>query len=153
MKITDKIFWKIRELTKKVKTELFKKGMAIPSKTEEGNVRVGHYVVRRQINGFYTVQATNGEIIVENLNLPQSAVLIANNLMLKKNIDKNILNKDIEYGYAHFEYQQYKRAEEKIKNDPYDYDVRLYKFEHSGEKAEDCKAEILYHYDKLNKIA
>ena len=95
----------------------------------------------------------DGETVVQNLNLPQTAIIVANTLALKKVLDKNIIDKDIEYGYAYFEHQLYKRAVERSKEDPTYYDVRISKFENSGEKADDFKAEILHQYEKLKKIA
>lgn len=153
MKITDRVFWKIKELSVRIKTEFLKKGLAIPTKTLDGNVRVGRYVIGKQANEFYSVKTLDGETVVQNLNLPQSAVVIANTLALKKVLDKNIIEKDTEYGYAYFEHQLYKRAVERTKEDPTYYDVRMSKFENSGERAEDCKAAILHQYDKLRKIA
>lgn len=153
MKITNRLFWQIRELSKKIKTEFFKKGVVIPSKTVEGDVRVGQYLIRRQRNDFYSVLGTDGETLAENINLPQTAIIVANTLALKNYVDRIIVEKDREYGYAYFEHQLYKRAEEKVKKDPGYYDVNLSKFETSGERAEDLKIEILRHYEKLKKIA
>lgn len=153
MQITDRVFWKIRELSKKIKIEFLKKGFVIPAKTNEGDIRIGHYVISKQPNDFYSVKGIDGETLVENLNLPQSAVIIANTLALKNYVDKNIVEKDREYGYAFFEHQQYTRAADKAKLDPYYDDIRLYKFEGSGERADDCKKEILYYFEKLRKTA
>ena len=153
MKLTDRIFWKIRELSKKLKSDFVKKGIIIPTKTPNGSVRVGSYVIDKQNNDFYTVRTMDGETVVQNLNLPQTAIIVANTLALKKVLDKNIIDKDIEYGYAYFEHQLYKRAVERSKEDPTYYDVRISKFENSGEKADDFKAEILHQYEKLKKIA
>lgn len=150
---TDRVFWRIKELSRKIKAEFLKKGIILPSKHSPGKVRLGKYFIEKQENQFYCVKSLDGEVMADNLNLPQSAVIIANTLALKNYVDKNIVDKDREYGYAYFEHQLYKRALERTKEDPTYFDIRLSKFEGSGDLAEDYKTEILYYFEKLNKIA
>lgn len=154
MKISiDKLFHKIKELARKAREDLRKKGIIVPSKQDDGSVKIGRYIIQRKNTDFYRVVGIDGELMIDNLNLPQTAVVVANHLALKNYLNKEIIEKDREYGYAYFEYQLYQRAKERSLIDPDYFDVKVSKFENSGEQADFYKQQILEQFNKLKKIA
>lgn len=154
MKITaEKLFQKVKDLARKTREDFRRKGFAIPVKKDDGSIRVGRYLIKRKDNDFYTVVSVDGEVMADQLNLPQTAAVVANHLALKNYLNKEIIEKDREYGYAYFENQLYQRAKDRSLVDPDYFDVKVSKFEHSGEQAEEYKRQILSQFDKLKKIA
>lgn len=149
----DKLFHKIKELARKAREDLRKKGIIVPSKQDDGSVKIGRYIIQRKNNDFYKVISIDGELMADNLNLPQTAVIVANHLALKNFLNKDVIEKDREYGYAYFEYQLYQRAKERSLIDPDYFDVKISKFEDSGEQADFYKKQIVEQFDKLKKIA
>lgn len=154
MKISsERLYQKFKDLARKARDDFRRKGIAIPVKKDDGTIRVGKYLIKRKQNNFYVVVSVDGEVMADQLNLPQTAAVIANHLALKNYLNKDIIEKDREYGYAYFEHQLYQRAKERSLIDPDYFDVKVSKFEQSGEQAELYKQMILAQFDKLRKIA
>lgn len=149
----ERLYQKILNLTRKVRDDFRRKGMVIPVKNSDGNVRVGKYLITRMNTDFYCVVGVDGEVMAENLNLPQTAVVVANHLALKGYLNTDIVEKDREYGYAYFEHQVYQRARDRAEIDPDYYDLKASKYEYSGERAELYKQQILEQFNKLQKVA
>jgi len=120
--ITDQreIYSRLNDLSRAVKEQLRKKGVVVPSKTKEGDIKVGYYNITKR-DGFYTITDYADQVVVEKINLPQSAALLANKLALGKYLDTDILNADRRYGHALFEQTlQEKIAKNKLKIKEYD---------------------------------
>jgi len=149
----ERLYQKIKDLTKKIKQDLRRKGMIIPTRKNKSIIRVGNYLIKRKENEFYSVVSVDGEIMADQLNLPHTAAIIANQLALKQQFDVSIVNRDREYGYACFEDQMYTRAKERMDLDPYYNDIKVYKYQESGERAENLKKSIIAQFEKLNKVA
>jgi hypothetical protein len=152
MKLTNSIYYRLKELTRKIKNEFKAKGFAIPTRHDEGMIRVGSYLIVKEDN-FYKIISKSNEVIAEFINLPQTAIVVANELALKHTLNTKILEEDAEYGYAYFEDQLYKRALKKYDLDPESLDIKLSKFVDSKSKAESYKTSILMQYEKFKKIA
>lgn len=150
---TERLYQKILDLARKVREDFRRKGMVIPVKNNTGTVRVGSYLIERKSTDFYSVVGIDGEVMVENLNLPQTAVIIANHLALKGYLNNSVIELDREYGYACFEHQLYQHAKSRENADPEYINLRANKYEFSGEQAELHKQLILEQYNKLRKIA
>ena len=154
MKITsEKLYQKIQELAKKVKNDFRRKGLIIPTRNNKYSIRIGNYLIKRKENEFYAVVSVDGEVMADQLNLPQTAALIANQLALKQQFDKGLVEVDREYGYACFEHQLYNRDKERMLMDPNYVSVKAYEYEDSEQKAATLKSYIIYQFEKLNKIA
>lgn len=149
----EKLYQKLKNLTRKIKDDFRKKGVVIPVKKEDGSIKVGQYLIQHKDNGFYAVVSVDGEVMADQINLPQTAAIVANHLALKNFLNKDIIEKDREYGYAYFEYQLYQRAKERSLTYPDYFDVKISKFEDSGEQADFYKHQIQIQFDKLKKIA
>jgi hypothetical protein len=154
MKISpEKLYQKIQDLAKKVRNDFRRKGLIIPTKNDKDTIRVGRYLIKRKENEFYAVISVDGEVMADQLNLPQTAALIANQLALKQQFDRQLIEKDRDYGYACFEDQLYTRAKERMLTDPNYNDIKVSKYHESGERAEELKKSIISQFEKLNKIA
>lgn len=154
MKIpVEKIYQKFKDLARKTRDDFRRKGLVIPIKKEDGSVKVGEYLIKRKKNDFYIVVSVDGEVMADHLNLPQTAAIVANHLALKNYLDTKIIELDREYGYSYFEYQLYQRAQDRASKDLDYFDIKMSKFENSGEKADFYKQQILLQFDKLKKLA
>ena len=100
---SDQVYNKFKTVAKTVKEELKRKGMIIPVKNPNGSITLDSYTIIKLKNGFYEIRDRHGETVVGNINLPQSAALMANGLALGKWLDEKIYNLDREYGYKSFE--------------------------------------------------
>jgi hypothetical protein len=154
MKISsEKLYQKIKELTKRIKQDYRRKNIIIPTRNNPYTIRFGNYLIKRKDNEFYTVDSVDGEVMADQLNLPHTAAIIANQLALKQHFDRRLVEMDREYGYLCFEEQLYNRSRERELLDPNYMDSRAFKYEDSGSKARGIKDAIVAQFEKLNKIA
>ena len=65
--------------------------------------------------GFYSILNYCNDVVVDYINLPQSAALLANRLALGKYMDDNILIADRSYGHALFEEELHKLHQDDLK--------------------------------------
>lgn len=145
------ILSKIEILTKNLKEEFRKKGFVIPRKNDDGSVSVGDYRIFKDDLGFYSIADHRKEIIVKNINLPQTAVLTANQLALGKWKDDAILAIDTKYGHALFDEKVHQRlAEKNLKlNDLDGADLMFTKLKIAKYKKEKYKNEVFINFRKL----
>jgi hypothetical protein len=153
MKLTaNELYNKIMYLSQKAKNEFRRRGFIIPSKNTDGTIQVGPYLIKRNPSGFYTITDHANNIIVDHLNLPHTAAVLANELALGRDLDQKILEKDREYGYAEFEDQMVEHSLKNNKSQDY-IDILRSKFKRSEGKKEVYKNDIVSRYKKLTKIA
>ena len=154
MKTTpDQLYTKIQRLSNEVKKEFRKKGIVLPKQHNDGSISIGRYRILRHQNTFYSISDHTGEIVVDKINLPQTAALLANGLELGRWIDDALLQKDRAYGYALFEETLYrKHADSNMKKDLDRAQVMLTKSQLNRFKKESCKRDILQSFEKLRKI-
>jgi len=115
MKLNPNIYNKIVAVSNEVQRNLRRKGVVIPTRNQDGSISLGSYTIRKDHEEFY-IHDEIGEIVIKNINLPQTAVLLANNLALGKQVDRTLINKDMSYGSALFEEELAKRSAKKSKN-------------------------------------
>jgi len=115
-KIPNKLFQKVESLAKSVLTDFQRRGYVIPVEQHDGRIKIGAYIVGKNSNGFYSVTDNRNNVYVDNLNLKQTAALIANDLALGKILDKAIIDADKTYGYRLFDQQVYENAAKRKKN-------------------------------------
>lgn len=103
---------KILSLSTQIDKEFNQRGVVIPAKNSDGSIILGNFIVQK-INNFYYIQNLKKENIISNINLPQTAILIANGLALGKFFDTDLYQKDQNYGYALFEEILYSKRSKK----------------------------------------
>ena len=150
----DQVYKKFKTVAKTVKEDLKRKGMVIPVKFPNGNIKFENYIVEKQHSGFYNIKNNAGHVVVDQINLPQSAALLANKLALGKLIDVRIQTLDREYGYRLFERDVFKKNIAKnLKNKNADRaELLLVKFKIANEKVEKAKKEIVSSFEKLQSL-
>ena len=151
--IPDKLFRKLFIVSEQVRNDLKSKGRVIPVENSDGTVGVGHFTIAKP-NNFYVILDFSGEPIVDFINLPQTAVIIANGLALGRSIDTQILKVDQCYGYAEFEEALHKRiAHQNINKDAERAHLMMTKGSINHTKKNYYRKQILRKYEKLIKFA
>jgi len=145
------LFSKIQAVTTQVRLALRRRGIVIPIKNPNGTVSLGSYTVVKNLQGFYQVINERDEIIVDNINLPETAAMVDNDLALGRILDYNIISQDRDYGYALFEETLHQRAIRSNKNLE-SMEIRLTKFMICKIKRESCKREIIRRFKKFRSL-
>ena len=144
------IYKKIKELDIDVKEKLKRQGIVVPVQERDGSIRVGFYKIVKH-DGVYSIVDFGNESIIDSINLPQSAALLANKLALGKGVEDNILIADRKYGHALFEETlQTNLAVKHIKKNKLDdADLMYTKAKISKQKKERYRDEIARGFEKL----
>ena len=148
-----KIFKKVESLAREVRESLRRQGLVVPVKNQDGSISVDRYRIVKRTSGFYSILDHDDEVIVDLINLPQSAALLANNLALGRFVDSEILNFDRYYGYNLFEEQLSRQhAESNLKKKNIDRaDFLFTKCKIAKLKRMDAKRAIMHSFDKLRR--
>lgn len=154
MKINNQLFKKIEQLAEDVKKDFQSKGLIIPVKELDGSVKFNNYTIVRNKNGFYSIINSSDIIIVANINLPQSAIILANSLALGRGTDDKIINYDRQYGFNSFEEEQYKRVAAALaKKKEWDrMDTLIIKQNIARRRAEQAKDTVLKSFEKFRRL-
>jgi hypothetical protein len=146
--LDSKTFNKIINLSKEINNKMNQKGIAIPVKNDDGSISVGTYTIIKE-DQFFSIKDYRNENVVNHINLPHTAIILANSLALGKFIDRSLLQKDQNYGYAVFDEKLHtknfkKRNEEKS---------TLFEIKRidASLKKEFYKRSILDRFEKLHK--
>lgn len=151
--ITEDLFKKIIDVSKEVKKNLHKKGVITPVDNPDGSITIGAYTVVKDPNGFYVIVGRGNEVVAEQINLPQTAIVLANNLALGKFLDKDLQQKDRLYGYALFEEKLLKRLlDNSSRRDLQQFDLTLTKYLMIRAKKEMYRGSIISSFEKLRKL-
>jgi hypothetical protein len=152
--IPEDLYNKIVKLSSDVKKDLMSKGVVIPVKNDDGTVNVGYFTIVKDRNtGCYSITDRSGEVVVKQINLPQTAAITANNLALGKFRDANLLDADRRYGYALFDELLHKKAVEKSNKKSLEYfDLMLTKSLIAKAKKEKYKQDVVKSFEKLIKL-
>ena len=148
--LNNKLFEKVEKVAEKVKKEFRSKGIVVPVQKDKHTFIFDRYAVKKKPTGFFCVLDYKNEVVVDNINLPQTAALIANNLALGMFLDSSIIDLDANYGYKEFDSQLYKAACQRQRSKDIDkfifYDT---KYKIAEVKKQDYKKRILTLFDKL----
>jgi hypothetical protein len=151
--LSDSVYRKLQVVTDQVKQQLQRKGVAIPVKNDDGSIALGHYTIVKQDN-FYAILDFSNEVIVDKINLPQSAAIIANGLALGKFVDTDTLNLDRQYGFCEFEELLYSKLAEKNLDKNIDRADMMYtKKNINRDKKIKFKRSIMKRFEKLRNFA
>ena len=146
---TEDLYRKITKLSESVKADLRRKGLVVPVKNKDGSITVGCYKIVKTDSGYSVVDYT-GEVVVDRINLPQTAIITANKMALGQYRDTTLILNDTKYGYAEFEEALYKRAmtSKTIAN----FDIQISKYSNAQLKKETYKKAITNSFQKLIKL-
>lgn len=151
--IPEDLYNKIVKVSKQVHSDLRLKGIVVPVKNRDGSIRIGAFTVVKTDSDFYEILDHNREPIVDHINLPQTAAILANGLALGKFIDKNLLETDQYYGYALFEEQLHQRALERSRKKSLEYfELTSNKRTIAKTKKELYKKDIVRSFEKLRNL-
>ena len=149
-KIPNDLYKKIVQVSTQVKMELRRKGIVVPVENKDGTVTVGNFLIVKNSNGVYSILDKNDDVVVDQLNVPQTAVVVANNLALGRYKDVKLIDADKNYGYAAFDEMLHMRAVEKSSKRSLEYfDVMLTKGMLARAKKESYKTDIVRSFEKL----
>jgi hypothetical protein len=153
MKITENLFRKFKSLASEVKEDLRSRGIVVPISTKNG-VKLGNYTVIKLENGFYSVVDIRGRVVHDKINLPQTALLIANDLALGKWGNISLLEVDKEYGFSDFERTNYRRLSELyVKQGNWDkFEAVDTKWRSAEKRAERSMQIIIQSFEKLRHL-
>ena len=152
-KIPEFVYNKFAVLSDEIKKEFRRKGFVIPTTNDDGSIRLGVFNVVKTNSGFYQIQDIKGKLVIDNINLPQTAVILANDMALGRIMNSDLIKKDQMYGYAFFEEQLHKKSAEKYRANNIDQSVlRTTKQLISKGKKDYFKNEIVRHFEKLRKF-
>lgn len=150
--IPDDLYKKVVKLSDEVKKELRSKGVVVPVKNRDGSISVGTYTIAKQ-SGYYIIKDRYDEVIVDSINLPQAAAVLANGLALGRFKDSVVLNADRHYGYALFDEELHNRAVERSTKKSLEYfDVMLTKAMIAKAKKDKYKQDVVKSFEKLIKL-
>ena len=151
---SDQLLKKFKIVATTVKKNLKSKGVAIPVKNTDGSVSLELYKIIKDSSGFYVIKNKRGDVVLDKINLPQSAALLANDLALGRWANNALYKLDQEYGYQMFERELIKKhAEKSLKNKNYDRAEILYtKLNILNSKISEGKKSIVGSFEKLRNI-
>ena len=154
MKINNQLFKKVEQLAEGVKKDFQSKGLVIPIKEKDGSVKFNNYTIVRDRSGFYSIISASNITIVSNINLPQSAIILANALALGRGTDDKIINHDKQYGFNSFEEEQCKKvAAAMAKKKEWDrMDTLIIKQNIAHQRAEYAKDTVLKSFEKFRRL-
>jgi len=153
MDLAKQLYKNIYELVVDVKAGLKAKGLVVPIKHSNGTIQIGKYIIVKN-GGFYSVTHESNRVEYTKINLPHTAIIIANDLALGRWADTALLEYDRQYGFNLFEQQQLKHiADSMIKrNDWSRVDTLLIKHDAARTKADLARRSILMSYAKLRQL-
>lgn len=114
-KIPNNVFNQFELVARRVLSDLKGKGYVVPIHGNNGSINFEKFSVVKNKNDRYTVFSKN-VVYYDDLNLPQTAAIIANDLALGRILDDNLVNLDRDYGFKLFEEELYEKAAKRKKN-------------------------------------
>jgi hypothetical protein len=147
--IPEELYNKIKKLSDRVRNELKTKGLVVPVQNDDGTTTIGKYTIIKEFDGYYSILDNWDDIVVTGVNLPQTAIIIANRLALNHYRDDKLIEIDRQYGYANFEEALYKRGMQKNSDK---FDIYLSKYNQAHNKKKINKTHIVHSFQKLIKL-
>jgi hypothetical protein len=109
VKVNNQVYENIVKLTKNTRDSFKSRGIILPTIDDDGNVNVGKFIIKRNNDGQFQIADRLGQTFYKNINLPQTAILVANCLATKKRVDNKVLHHDQRYGTKMFDDLNYTR--------------------------------------------
>jgi hypothetical protein len=143
------LYKKISQVSSEVRKTLRKKGLVVPVKNKNGSISIGHFTIVKDPDG-YVILDWDDEILIQRINLPQTAIIVANKLALGYHQDNKLLALDQQYGYCDFQEKLYKKSMPRV--DFERYSIYMTKYELAQYKKQQFKQEIANSFEKLIKL-
>lgn len=137
--MNNKVYEQIVNLTNQTRDSFKNRGMAIPTSDGQGNIKIGKYTIIYNKDGNYQINDHHGQTFYKNINLPQTAILIANALATKQRVDDRVLRHDQTYGTKMFDDINYTRLS------------KIYLKQHQLKKYLDMSMQSDYAADQANR--
>ena len=152
--IPPELFKKFAAIGQEVKDSFLRKGVVIPVQNDNGTISVGTYTITKDPEtGLFSVLDYSGEVKLDLINLPQTAILVANNLALGRFPDYNLIELDKRYGYALFEEELHKRTfKRSLKKSLDKYDISLSKSVLFKQRRKKYRQDIEKSFEKLRRL-
>jgi hypothetical protein len=151
MKTTpEDLYFQMKKLSVEVRKDLLRKGIVVPTKNTDGTITIGNFTIVKNLDGSYAILDHTDDRIVDNINLPQTAIMVANKLALGHYKDSILLDVDRRYGSADFEERLYRRAMSRKSNDFIS--VHVTKYEIAKHKKNGYRESINRSFEKLLKL-
>jgi hypothetical protein len=151
MKTTpEDLYFQMKKLSVEVRKDLLRKGIVVPTKNTDGTITIGNFTIVKNPDGSYAILDHTDEKLVDNINLPQTAIMVANKLALGQYKDSILLDVDRRYGSADFEERLYRRALSKRSSDFIS--VYVTKYEIAKYKKNGYRESINRSFEKLLKL-
>jgi hypothetical protein len=147
----EKLYKAMDLLTHDVVASLRRRGIVIPKICEDGSVKIGRFNIVKDEHGQYEIKDQEGACLHRGINLPQTAIVLANDLALGRWEDQRLIAADVKYGYADFEEHlhthNYTKAKDRVKSG-----VSLAKISASRGKKTQLKKIVMDRFDKLRSL-
>jgi hypothetical protein len=150
--IPNSVFNQFETVAKRVLTNLKTRGHIVPIQHNDGTLHYEKFVVAKNKDGLYTVKSKN-IVYYNNINLQQTAAVVANDLALGKFVDNNLLILDRDYGFKLFEEELYQQAAKRKKNNIDQVIFYNTRKQIARSHKEEIKNRILKSFKKLINIA
>lgn len=100
--MSDRLYDQLLEVTEKAKEYFRSNGFVIPTQEDNDRVRIGRYTIERSEEGF-AIFDQDRNLAHDVVNLPETAILVANAMALGKPPNHNVMLYDQRYGFSHFD--------------------------------------------------
>jgi len=153
-KLSNKIYQKIHNLNRDVKDKLRRRGFVSPILQSDGSIIVGQFRIKKNQNNFFDIEDKDQKKIIFDINLPESAILIANDLALTNCLNSVKISIDKQYGYVLFDITRYNHnIKNLLKKQNYEkVDLMIAKKSSAVYKAKQLKNVIESDYKKLLQL-
>ena len=146
------LFNKVERVAKTVLDSLKKKGYVVPSSMSNNRVNFDGYIVGRDREGYYYISNPDRDLLIDKINLPQTAAVIANNLALGRSNIENLLDQDKYFGFRDFDTLIFKRAMDRNKRDVDQYAYWQTRYNTARQQAKSHKITIVNSFEKLRSL-
>jgi len=146
------LFIKVEKIAKTVIDSLKKKGYVVPSSLSNNRVNFDGYIVGRDREGFYYISNPRKDTLIDKINLPQTAAVVANNLALGKSAVDSLLVQDKYFGYKDFDQAVFKRAMDRNKQDIDQFAYWQTRYNDAKHQAKSHRSAIVNSFEKLRSL-
>jgi hypothetical protein len=146
------LFIKVEKVAKTVIESLRKKGYVVPSALSNNRVNFNGYIVGQDVDGYYYIHNLRTDTLINRINLPQTAAVVANNLALGKSTAEILLSQDRYFGYRDFDQAVFKRAMDRSKQNIDQFAYWQTRYNTARQQAKSYKATIVNSFEKLRSL-
>lgn len=139
----DKLVNQLQKVSVTVKQDFAKKGLVLPQKTDKG-LQIGRYLVSK-VGYSYCVTNPLGDILYDNINMVQTAILVANALALGRIVRNEWLENDRTVASTEFDVMVFEKQFKKAVTQKDSFGVS-----HYSTRMSEAKRRYLSSMDKLN---